>query len=324
MKASGLLPMVSLAGSRPCLRRARDFSPTAEGWGMVFSLPLLSVVSSRNRSSSSSNNSSSSSSNSNSSSSKNGSSIAANAAAIATTAAAATEARETSSKMQLWKVYFENVFFPWQTVSVHLSGSFLEARRLALRVPVNLTKFEIKNYLEKIYNAKVLKVNTLIKVPERRRNLDDKRLGYRRAGCTYKKAIVTLEDAIPDEVKMLRSSRKLSENPDLTKKNISYGANRDLRIKPNRHQLWQGGEAPHAWRLPIPNLLAGEDLQLHPSSRKDPETTLESPDVRLPFRHGVAAATAATATDEDARAAIGEEAAAETLTPDAPWAPLRL
>ena len=70
---------------------------------------------------------------------------------------------------------FRNVFFPWQTMSVHLSGSFLESRRLALRVPVNLTKPEIKAYLECMYDAKVLKVNTLIKVPERRRNLDDKR-----------------------------------------------------------------------------------------------------------------------------------------------------
>ncbi|KAL8271833.1 hypothetical protein Esti_004223 [Eimeria stiedai] len=179
-----------------------------------------------------------------------------------------------------------NVFFPWQTVSVHLSGSFLEARRLALRVPVTFTKFEIKNYLQQIYKARVLKVNTLIKVPERRRSLDDKRLGYRRASCTYKKAIVTLEESIPDEVKMLRSSRKLGQNPDITKKNVSYGANRDYRVKPNRHQLWQGGEAPHAWRLPIPNLLAGEDLQLHPASRGDPDTTPEAPDVRLPFRHG--------------------------------------
>lgn len=58
---------------------------------------------------------------------------------------------------------------------IHRSGAFLEDRRLALRVPTNLTKGEIKDYLEKIYNARVLKVNTLIKVPERRRNLDDRR-----------------------------------------------------------------------------------------------------------------------------------------------------
>ncbi|KAL8430143.1 hypothetical protein Efla_001807 [Eimeria flavescens] len=184
-----------------------------------------------------------------------------------------------------------NVFFPWQTVCVHRSGSFLEARRLALRVPVNLTKIEIKNYLEKIYNEKVLKVNTLVKVPERRRNLEDKRLGYRRAGCTYKKAIVTLEESVPDEVKMLRSSRNLGVNPDITKKNVCYGAQRDNKMKPNRHQLFQGGEIQHAWRLPIPNLLAGEDLQLHPASRQDAATTPEAPDVRLPFRHGAVYAT---------------------------------
>ncbi|CDJ56925.1 ribosomal protein L23, putative [Eimeria maxima] len=98
-----------------------------------------------------------------------------------------------------------NVFFPWQTVCIHRSGSFIESRRLCLRVPVNLTKEEIKNYLEGLYNARVLKVNTLIKVPERRRNLDDKR-------C--------------------------------------------------------------------------DDIRLHPTNREDPSSSLESPDVRLPFRHG--------------------------------------
>ena len=82
-------------------------------------------------------------------------------------------------------------------------------------------------------------------------------VGYRRAGCTYKKAIVTFEDAIPDEIKMLRSCRRLSLNPDITKKNISYGANRDLKRKPTRKELWLGGEIPHAWTLPIPSLLAG-------------------------------------------------------------------
>ncbi|CDI83573.1 ribosomal protein L23, putative [Eimeria acervulina] len=179
-----------------------------------------------------------------------------------------------------------NVFFPWHTMSIHLSGSFLESRRLALRVPVTLTKPEIRRYLEGLYGAKVLKVNTLIKVPERRRNLEDKRLGYRRAGCTYKKAIVTLEEAVPPEVQMLRSSRNLSVNPDKLKKNVSYGANRDLKRRPTREQQTQGGEMQHAWTLPIPNLLAGDDLPIHPTHREDPSSTLEAPDIRLPFRHG--------------------------------------
>ncbi|PHJ16980.1 50s ribosomal protein l23, partial [Cystoisospora suis] len=64
-----------------------------------------------------------------------------------------------------------NVFFPWQTFSLHRTGSFLERRRVALKVPVNLTKFEIKSYLEKIYNARILKVTTLIHVPRRRRDV---------------------------------------------------------------------------------------------------------------------------------------------------------
>ena len=82
-------------------------------------------------------------------------------------------------------------------------------------------------------------------------------MGYRRAGSVYKKAVVTLEEAVPEEVKMLRSSRRLAQNPDLTKKDVSYGANRDLKRRPTRHELSEGGENPRAWTLPIPNLLAG-------------------------------------------------------------------
>ncbi|CDJ39305.1 ribosomal protein L23, putative [Eimeria tenella] len=137
---------------------------------------------------------------------------------------------------------------------------------------------EIKRYLECMYTSKVLKVNTLLKVPERRRCLHDKRLGYRRASSMYKKAVVTLEQQQPAAAKMLSSSRKLSQNPNLAKKNISYG-------RRNPEEPRRLPENPHAWTLPVPGLLAGEDLRLHPTHRENPQTSLEAPDLRLPFRH---------------------------------------
>ncbi|KFH15284.1 putative 50S ribosomal protein L23 [Toxoplasma gondii MAS] len=153
-----------------------------------------------------------------------------------------------------------NVFFPWQVFSVHRTGAFLERRRVALKVPVNLTKFEIQSYLEKIYGARVLKVSTLIVVPRRRRDIFGPRpsMRYYRVGCTFKKAIVTLEDGVPDAVKMLRSSIELAKNPDITKHNLTYSGRVRAFKPPSAAQRWEMGESKYAWRLPIPNLLAGE------------------------------------------------------------------
>ena len=63
-----------------------------------------------------------------------------------------------------------NVFFPWFNFIMVKSGAYLEPNRVAFRVPVHLTKPEIRNYLRGIYGIKVVKVNTYIKLPWMRRN----------------------------------------------------------------------------------------------------------------------------------------------------------
>ncbi|KFG65341.1 putative 50S ribosomal protein L23, partial [Toxoplasma gondii RUB] len=183
--------------------------------------------------------------------------------------------------------FCRNVFFPWQVFSVHRTGAFLERRRVALKVPVNLTKFEIQSYLEKIYGARVLKVSTLIVVPRRRRDIFGPRpsMRYYRVGCTFKKAIVTLEDGVPDAVKMLRSSIELAKNPDITKHNLTYSGRVRAFKPPSAAQRWEMGESKYAWRLPIPNLLAGDEMQLNPALRIDESTTQMFPDFSKPFFH---------------------------------------
>lgn len=178
-----------------------------------------------------------------------------------------------------------NVFFPWQNFCIHKSGSFLEKNRLALRVPINLTKFEIREYLRKIYNAKVIKVNTLIKVPERRRNLTDRRYNYYRNGPRYKKAIITLEHEIPDEIKMIQSCKNIGRNPSITKKNIIYGVRSDEKITPTKSQLWVMGECRYSWRLPLTNLLANYEMNLNPDLRIDENYVQMAPDLTRPFMH---------------------------------------
>ncbi|CXJ26722.1 mitochondrial ribosomal protein L23 precursor, putative [Plasmodium berghei] len=185
-----------------------------------------------------------------------------------------------------------NVFFPWQTFCVHKSGSFLEKNRLALRVPINLTKFEIREYLRKIYNAKVIKVNTLIKIPERRRNLSDHRFNYYRNGPIYKKAIITLEHEVPDSVKMIQSCKNIGRNPYITKKNVIYGVRSDVKITPTRSQLWHMGECRYSWRLPLTNLLADYKMNLNPDLRIDENYVQLAPDPTKPFMHsGVSSET---------------------------------
>ncbi|SOV80826.1 mitochondrial ribosomal protein L23 precursor, putative [Plasmodium reichenowi] len=178
-----------------------------------------------------------------------------------------------------------NVFFPWHTFCIHKSGSFLEKNRLALRVPINLTKFEIREYLRKIYNAKVIKVNTLIKIPERRRNLTDHRFNYYRNGPRYKKAIITLEHEVPDSVKMIQSCKNIGRNPYITKKNITYGVRSDVKIRPTRSQLWHMGECRYSWRLPLTNLLSDYNMNLNPDLRIDDDFVQLTPDPTKPFMH---------------------------------------
>mmetsp|Transcript_19359 Transcript_19359/g.43549 ORF Transcript_19359/g.43549 Transcript_19359/m.43549 type:complete len:233 (-) Transcript_19359:117-815(-) len=150
-----------------------------------------------------------------------------------------------------------NTFFPWFNFVMFKSGTYLEPNRVAFRVPVHLTKPEIRNYLREIYKIKVIKVNTYIKLPKIRRNSYG---DYYKNGPSYKKAIVTCEETIPDDVKMIYNSKNPSMQPAILKydspghakwKPYRPGANRRMDWKP-RHPL--------AWAEPIPTLLRGDDF----------------------------------------------------------------
>lgn len=173
-----------------------------------------------------------------------------------------------------------NVFFPWFNFIMTKSGSYLEPKRVAFRVPIHLTKPEIRNYLREVYKAKVIKVNTYIKLPKVRRNAYG---DYFKNGPSFKRAIVTCEETIPDDVKMIYSSRNPGINPAITKydtpnikpwKPFRPGANRSNDWKP-RHPL--------AWAEPIPTLLRGDDFP--PPNRPE----LVAPDPTKPFQHYSAA-----------------------------------
>ena len=107
-----------------------------------------------------------------------------------------------------------NIFFPWQNFILHQSGTYLEPNRVAFRVTVNMTKFDIREYLRKLYGVKVIRVNTYIKLPNQRMCANR---NYFKTDAQYKKAIVTCEEVVPDEVKMINSCRNLRLNPALTK-----------------------------------------------------------------------------------------------------------
>jgi large subunit ribosomal protein L23 len=146
-----------------------------------------------------------------------------------------------------------NVFFPWQNFVLHQSGSYLEPNRVAFRVPVNMTKLDIREYLRKLYGVKVIKVNTYIKLPKNRMS------SYRnwfKTDAQYKKAIVTCEEIIPNEVKMMHSCRDLRLNPALTKGQLDPKINRGNPARPgqSRSNDWKPRHKL-AWREPIPLLL---------------------------------------------------------------------
>ena len=176
-----------------------------------------------------------------------------------------------------------NIFFPWQNFVLHQSGSYLEPNRVAFRVPVNMTKFDIREYLRKLYDVKVIKVNTYIKLPK------TKMSSYRnwfKTDAQYKKAIVTCEEVIPDEVKMMHSCRSLRLNPALTKGMLDPAFKRGNAARPgqNRSNDWKPRHRL-AWREPIPMLLRGSQSGDHPKlfSKADEKDILV--DKTLPFSH---------------------------------------
>lgn len=166
-----------------------------------------------------------------------------------------------------------NVFFPWFNFLMFKSGAYLAPNRIAFRVPVHLTKPEIRTYLREIYDVKVIKVNTYIKLPKIRRNAYG---DYFKNGPQYKKAIVTCEETIPDDVKMIYNSRYPVEQPAITKhapsgiRTIRSGVNRKNDWSPRHH---------YAWAEPLPTLLRGDDFLGPRTSSK------VLPDHTKPFQH---------------------------------------
>merc|ERR1712039_7181 len=156
------------------------------------------------------------------------------------------------------------------------SGAYLEPNRVAFRVPVHLTKPEIRNYLREVYKAKVIKVNTYIKLPKIRRNSFG---DYFKNGASYKKAIVTFEETWADDVKMIYSSRTPGIQPMITKYDTPGRMKwRPFRPGANRAADW-APRHPMAWAEPIPTLLRGDDF----APPKRPEAVL--PDHTKPFHH---------------------------------------
>ncbi|KAF4664465.1 hypothetical protein FOZ61_000772 [Perkinsus olseni] len=171
-----------------------------------------------------------------------------------------------------------NVFFPWFNFVVHRSGMYLEPNRIAFRVPVHLTKLEIREYLRKIYGVKAIRCTTVVRFPKVMKN---RARAYYKNGAQFKKAIVTCEETIPNSVKMLSSSSTPHLNPAIHRNKLSmqydyipyrFGQDRKNDWKP-RHR--------HAWREPIPLLLRGDHG--HPTITKREEMALRM-DTTLPHQ----------------------------------------
>jgi hypothetical protein len=116
-----------------------------------------------------------------------------------------------------------------------------------------MTKMDIREYLRKLYGVKVIKVNTYIKLPQKKMSSFR---NWFKTEAQYKKAIVTCEETIPDDVKMMNSSRELRLNPALTKGMLDPKINRGNSARPgqSRSNDWKPRHR-FAWREPIPLLL---------------------------------------------------------------------
>ena len=65
------------------------------------------------------------------------------------------------------------------------------------RVLPRMTKHEIKEHLEKIYNLPVIKVNTMNYMGKRKRVLGMRKIAYYKYR-NYKKAVVTFDESLTD------------------------------------------------------------------------------------------------------------------------------
>lgn len=125
-------------------------------------------------------------------------------------------------------------------------------------------------------------------------------VGYYRAGPMQKRAFVTTEEAIPDQVKMMGGSlggaNKLMRNPAITKKHLRYGKGGETHpaIPGKSHWNKPGGRRKTGldtdeklWKAELPTLLAGDEWNLNPSYKaQEWEEWLQvRPDPTKPFVH---------------------------------------
>ena len=83
------------------------------------------------------------------------------------------------------------VYFPDRTLTVQPKGNFITTKgTITFITPVNQTKYEIKQYVKKIYGLDVIKVNTIIYDGKMKR--DGARKLFKQKA--YKKAIVTVDN----------------------------------------------------------------------------------------------------------------------------------
>lgn len=193
-----------------------------------------------------------------------------------------------------------NVFFPWQPMIIYRAEEYLEHNQLAFRVPVNMTKLEIKHYLHRIYGGKVLNVSTEVRVPPIE-NSPDFKFQYRKIPI-WKKAIVEFEEPTPDEVKMLANTRSLMQNPAAMDPDYNKPFKKKFRLLNEETMelnktLADDLEAvcefeadlnrektKHIWKEEIPTLLAGDEFD---PSETDPDqyNTRLAPDPTKPHFH---------------------------------------
>eukprot|EP01066_Platyproteum_vivax_P004488 Platyproteum_vivax@DN15842_c0_g1_i1.p1 len=182
-----------------------------------------------------------------------------------------------------------NVFFPWCTFTLNRCGLWQEPNQIAFRVPIHLTKPEIREYLRKIYGAKVIRVNTYIMIPGLVRSRSKFNNMVRRV-LPYKKAFVTLEHEVPPEIRMMATSLNIGRNPIMLGPTGMKNQKSGWRFPwATRHRLLRtlgGAYRKHEdWRHPITTLLRGDEFPAPILKNQNQFDQIMPPDPTKPHHH---------------------------------------
>lgn len=83
------------------------------------------------------------------------------------------------------------IYFPNRSIVVQPKGNFITSKgTVSFLVSLNQTKYEIKQYVKKIYGLEVIKVNTMVYQGKMKRDAAGR--WYRTPA--YKKAVVTVDN----------------------------------------------------------------------------------------------------------------------------------